>query len=186
MVLTGLLVFTACENDPEEVKTVTANRNVPVEVAEDVELKYSEYGIAKVNVKATKLKRYGGENPYLEVRDGVELLFFDSAQNVTSRLTAKNALHKINQQIMEVRDSVVVINEEGEKIETEELIWNEKEEKISSDKFVKITTPDEILMGEGFEANQDFTRYKIKKVKATLKVKEEDEQTENKEDEPGK
>ena len=79
----------------------------------------------------------------------------------------------------------MVVNAEGEKIETEELIWNEKDAKISSDKFVKITTPDEILMGEGFEANEDFTRYKIKKVKATLKVKEETDTLQTGENETG-
>ena len=40
--------------------------------------------------------------------------------------------------------------------------------------FVKITTEDEIIMGEGFESNQSFTKFKIKKIKGTISLDEEE------------
>jgi hypothetical protein len=42
---------------------------------------------------------------------------------------------------------------------------------LSSDRFVKITTAEEIIFGDGFEANQDFTRYRIFNVKGRITVK---------------
>lgn len=51
--------------------------------------------------------------------------------------------------------------------------------KIWSDKFVTITTKNEILMGDGFEARQDFSKYKIKKLKGTVTIKEEEEDNED-------
>jgi LPS export ABC transporter protein LptC len=68
------------------------------------------------------------------------------------------------------KDNVVIINVKGEKMETEELIWKRKEQKIYSNKFVKITTADEIIYGNGLEANEDFSDYVIKEVKGTIKV----------------
>lgn len=69
----------------------------------------------------------------------------------------------------------------GEKLNTEHLIWNEDSAKIYTDEFVKITTTDEIIMGEGMEANQDFSKWKIYKIRGTINVKEESDslQTEN-------
>jgi hypothetical protein len=42
---------------------------------------------------------------------------------------------------------------------------------LYTDKFVKITTDGEQLFGEGMEAQEDFTNYKIKKLRGTVKVK---------------
>jgi LPS export ABC transporter protein LptC len=73
--------------------------------------------------------------------------------------------------ILEAKNDVVVINENGEKLNTEQLFWDQKEQKITSNTFVKITRKTEIIMGDGLESNQDFTRYKIKKIRGTLQVK---------------
>ena len=49
-------------------------------------------------------------------------------------------------------------------------MWDEGKELLSSDEFVKISTKDEIIYGEGFEANQDFSKYKIFKVKGRITI----------------
>jgi LPS export ABC transporter protein LptC len=72
---------------------------------------------------------------------------------------------------MEARNNVVVTNSKGETLNTEQLMWDERSEKLYSDVFVKITTPDQIIFGEGFESNQNFTQYRINKIKGTIKVK---------------
>ena len=43
-----------------------------------------------------------------------------------------------------------------------------KKQKLLSDEFVKITTKDQIIYGDGFEANEDFTKYKIFKTRGTI------------------
>lgn len=40
-----------------------------------------------------------------------------------------------------------------------------KIEKITSDKFVKVTTIDEEIIGYGFDANEDFSEYTVRNVK---------------------
>ena len=65
---------------------------------------------------------------------------------------------------------MVVVNEKGEQLNTEHLVWDEKQEKLLSDEFVKITTKDEIIFGNGFEANQDFSKYRIFKIKGTISI----------------
>ena len=66
----------------------------------------------------------------------------------------------------------MVVNKKGETLNTEHLIWEEKTEKIHTDEFVKITTEDEVIFGHGFESNQDFSKYRIKKIKGTIDLKD--------------
>ena len=71
---------------------------------------------------------------------------------------------------MEARKNVVVVNQKGDRLNTEHLIWDEKKQKLISDEFVKITTKDQIIYGDGFEANEDFTKYKIFKTRGTIPI----------------
>ena len=63
-----------------------------------------------------------------------------------------------------VTDSVVV-NQilKQETLFTEELNWLQAEKKVHTDKNVTIQTPDELLKGEGLDAKQDFSWYRILK-----------------------
>ena len=91
--------------------------------------------------------------------------------NVTSSISANWAISHEKEKIVEAKSNVIVINAKGEKLNTEHLIWDEKKETISSDVFVKITTKTEVLMGEGLEADQTFTKYIIKKPKGAFSLK---------------
>ena len=62
----------------------------------------------------------------------------------------------------------------GDKLNTEHLIWNAITKKIFTDEFVKITTKDETIWGDGLVANQDFSDYQIKNVKGQVYMKDED------------
>ena len=71
---------------------------------------------------------------------------------------------------MEVKYNVEVVNVNGEKLNTEQLTWDEQKQKIVSNAFVKITTAEEIITGNGLEANQDFTQYEIKEITGTIRL----------------
>ena len=88
-----------------------------------------------------------------------------------SELKANYAIHYENERRWEARKDVVVVNSKGERLNTEKLIWDERKEKLSSDQHVKISTAEEIIYGNGFEANQDFSSYKIFNVTGRITVK---------------
>ena len=93
--------------------------------------------------------------------------------NITSQLTAEYGISHDKQKIMEARTNVVVVNnKKNEQVNTEKLTWNQVTRKISSDKFVKITTPEKIIMGEGFDSDETMDNYTIKKLKGTILVNE--------------
>lgn len=167
-----VLFFTSCENDIDEVNTVTAQTNYPVESGKDMEVIYSDSGNVKIKLNAPVMMRFTGEKPYMEMPKGVKVLFYDNAMNVTSHLSANYAISYEKEEIMEAKSDVVVVNEKGEQLNTEHLIWEKRDERIHTDEFVKITTDDEIIYGNGLESNQSFTKYKIRDIKGIINLKE--------------
>jgi len=143
------------------------------EKAKNVTIIYSKMGHTKAQLKAkTFIQMKRAEPPYVEMKDGLSVEFFNDTLGITSTLYAKYGRYFEATQNVLVRDSVVVENSKQEKLETEELIWNEKLQTFHTDRFVKVTTPFQIIYGDGLEANQDFSWYKITNVRGTLGVEE--------------
>ncbi len=170
----SLLMMVSCENDIKKVNLITGKNQEPVESAQGLEILYSDSGIIKVSIKTPELNRFVQPKPVTELPKGVYVEFFDDAQRVTSTLTSKYALRNDADKTMEAKKDVVVVNKKGDKLETEYLKWDEKSGMISSPEFVKITTPDEIIYGNGFESNQDFSRYRIFDIKGIINLKKDE------------
>lgn len=176
LLLCGASIFlTACENDIEKVNLLTKKKNLPIESGTQMTIIYSDSGLVRAKIQAPVLERYAGKDNFMLMPKGVKMEFFNGDEEVSSTLTSKFA--KVTEfpdnKILEAKNDVVVVNENGEKLNTEQLFWDQKEQKITSNTFVKITRKTEIIMGDGLESNQDFTKYKIKKIRGTLQVKNE-------------
>lgn len=169
-----LTALYSCENDIEKVTILTDKTALPVETSTGLEILYSDSARVKVKVTTPKLQRFEGEKPLTELPDGVFVEFYDENMNVSSTLKSDYALRNNAEQLMEAKRNVVVVNAKGEQLNTEHLVWNEVTSKIYSDEFVKITTADKIIFGNGFESNQDFTNYKIFKIKGTITINKDE------------
>lgn len=170
----GLWLFFSCKNDIEIINTLTSEIDFPTESIQHLESIYSDSGKIEIRIMAPEVKRYGNATePYMEFSKGIEVLFYNDQAEISSQLTAKFAIYNETEKLWEARDSVVAINVNGEVLNTDLLFWDEEKGLIYSNKFVKITTDDEVLFGEGLEANQDFSDWVIKKPKGTIYLEEE-------------
>ena len=166
-----LLLLSSCNNSLQEAKLVVSRTNVNIENGKDVEINYSDNGVVRIKASGPTATRFNTEKPYLEFSDGIKILFYNAAHEVESTLTAKHATAVENSHSMTARDSVVVVNNKGEVLNTDELIWNEEQKIIYSNSFVKIATNDEIIYGNGMTANENFSDYIIKHITGKIKVK---------------
>ncbi len=169
-----LLLFCSCKNILDETKLITSRANVKIEKGENVEINYSDNGVVRIQASGPTATRYNTEKPYIEFSNGIKIVFYDANHNVESTLTGKYATAIENSRSMTARDSVVVVNNKGEVLNTDELIWDEDKKIIYSNSFVKITTADEIIYGKGMTANENFTDYVIKSISGKIKVKTSD------------
>lgn len=164
--------FTACENNLEEVKEVNDEEKFPDQELREVDVLYSSQGRVKFHMIAPLVEQYGGEEAYNEMPEGVELEIYDSLMTVTTKLTSNYAIDLTHLKKMEAKGDVIVVNDKGETLNTEHLIWDMQKEEIRSDVFVKITTAQQVLMGEGLISNQDFTDYKILKPRGIINIED--------------
>lgn len=160
----------SCENDIEKIKVITSQKKIPVESGKDIEILYSDSAILQVKIITPQLDRYISKDSYIELPKGLRVFFFDDSLRIESELTAGYAIRYERKKIMEARNNVEVINVKGERLNTEHLIWDEQKAKIYSNEFVKITTSSQIIYGNGFESNQNFTKYKIFKIKGIINI----------------
>jgi LPS export ABC transporter protein LptC len=168
-----MLMLMSCMKKEFDLDTLRAPRDYSTEEATDVDVTYSDSAIVRVRIKGPLLRRYVYRfRVEEEFPEGVHVTFFDGNGHATAWLSAKYAIRKPQDHQTIVRDSVVLINTHGEKIEGLELIWDENEELITTDKFVKITRPDEIIYSRGFRSNQDFTKYTLYAVEGEMLFKE--------------
>ena len=167
-----VLGLSSCVNDMQEVNAIVENEILPISVADTIQIIYSDSATLKVILEANHLERFMGEDPYLEMTNGVYVRFFNNLGEVESELKSNYAISYEHSDIMEAKENVIVVNKKGETLNTEHLIWEKKTEKIRTEEFVKITTEDEVIFGHGLESNQDFTKYRIKKIKGTINLKD--------------
>jgi LPS export ABC transporter protein LptC len=90
---------------------------------------------------------------------------------VVSTLAAKYAKQEGGKQLYTMRGDVRVTNvPQQQTLKTEELFYDKAKRKIYTDTamFVQVQTPTEVLTGYGLEANEDFSRYKIRRPVGTF------------------
>ncbi|MCW3125054.1 MAG: hypothetical protein JWO03_712 [Bacteroidetes bacterium] len=175
LLLLAVCLLTGCKNNLEEAKLVTSRANVNIEQGKGVIINYSDHGKTKIKADAKTITRFNTDKPYMEFSDGIKVSFYSTDGQVSTTMVADYASAVENSNVMTASKNVEVINAKGEKLNTEELIWDEQKKILYSNAFVKISTADEIIYGNGMQANEDFTDYVIKKITGKVKVKTEKE-----------
>jgi LPS export ABC transporter protein LptC len=169
-----LLIVLSCENKIDLIPKSDL-LTLPSLSVKDVKTVYTDSGRLKLVLSAPLIEEYNNiKSPYDEFRTGIKVIFYDGRKDPVGSVTAKYAKYTKSNNLWELRDSVVVINEGNDKLETEVLYWDEIKNLIYSDRFVKITNEDQIVMGTGFESDPGLNKRKIKKVSATIYLKEEE------------
>jgi LPS export ABC transporter protein LptC len=182
----SLLFFAACENDIAVVNSITSatQEQLPLDAGKNVEMLYSDSAIVRAKLTTPQMDRYVGKKNYTEMPKGMLVIFYNSLGLEENRLKADYGIsHESDKGMekMEAKRHVLVVNSKGDKLETEHLTWDAATKKIYTDKFVKITTTEQVIWGEGLKADQDFSKYEILKPQGVIQVddKEFNEQSNN-------
>ncbi len=173
ILLPGVLFMTiaACKNDPDQIRALTGQGNKQEDRAEDVTVIYSKEGKIKMRLFAREFVRNEYAKPaYVDMNRNIKAEFYNDSGTVENVLTADSSRYYIAQGNVLVWDSVQIVSRKGERLNTSELIWNQSIEKFFTEKPVTITTPTEVLYGNGMEANSDFTWYHIINPRGTVQV----------------
>ena len=144
----------------------------PLSESSNFSLIYSDS--ARVKVKVTARKQVQFENGDWELKDSVRVYFYDQDMTVYSQMKADKALFDKQKNIWEITGNVEVRNLKKEEVmTTEELYWDPNRRKIYNNTSVRVESPTDLLNGQnGFEAEQDFSKYQFRKPSGSFMIQE--------------
>src|ERR1019366_4915888 len=119
-----LAFFTACENDIAIVNSISSvnEKALPTESSINVEFLYSDSAKVRSKLTAPQIARYTGKKTYFEMPKGMKVIFYAKYPKEQTRLTADYGIGYDSgngMERMEAQRNVVVINEQGDKLNTE-------------------------------------------------------------------
>lgn len=171
--LLGILLLVSCEKKINTVK----NSDIlilPVITGKNFQTIFDDSGKVQLIMSAPVMETYKNtDEPYTEFKSGLKIDFYDRHKDPIASATSNYAKHYDKKNLWELKDSVVVINEANEKLETEQLFWDEDKDLVYTDRFVKITREDQTIMGTGFESDSRLLGPRIKHVTATIYLRDE-------------
>ena len=136
----------------------------PDMIVENVEVIYSDSARLQMKMITPLLKSFDSAR---EKRDeypkGLQVSLYEKNGELSAEIKANWAKYDKNEELWEAQYNVVLINAEGQKLETEQIFWDTKKAVIYTDKYTKMTDTKtgNISSGESFWATQDFNEYKL-------------------------
>nr|WP_281167770.1 LPS export ABC transporter periplasmic protein LptC [Spirosoma panaciterrae] len=143
----------------------------PIEEINDVKLLYSEAAMLKVKLTTAKQLRYVNDNR--RYPKPIQIVFYGPSGDEVTTVRSDSGRYDKAKDIYVVIGHVEVVNKQKkEKLLTPELTWNPITKKVYTDKPVTVLSQltGEKLYGIGLDANQDFTKYAIRKVTGVFNV----------------
>ena len=160
----------SCEEDKKPVRSVPYNG--PIEEINNVKLLYSE--AAMMRVKLTTARQLRFINDDRKYPREVLVDFYDpSGTQVVTTLRSDSGKYDKARDLYTVMGHVVVVNKaKQERLRTNLLNWNPNTKKVYTDQKVIVSSQQtgERLYGIGLDANQDFSRYSVRKVTGVFNI----------------
>jgi LPS export ABC transporter protein LptC len=165
------VLFISCENDMEQIKTVTATDETPDEIVNNMHTLYSDSGIVKFEIIATRMEKFGGEKNLTIFKDGFEVNFFKGKDVIESHLEADYAEMRTGEKIIIARNNVIFTNYlEDQTLKTEELIWLQSSKRVSTTKQFEVFSKEYYASGVGLDSDETFTDYEMHNVFIERKI----------------
>ena len=157
----------------QQVNSLTMALDSAQMTGTDVELTRSLNGLIVVRMRSCEVRQLQSDNNTFEFPKGLEMFMYDTLGNVTSHMSANYSIYYDKEGIWEAKDDVVVNNEKGDQLNTEYRVWNRDKATIETDQFVKISTADGIIYGDGMVADQHFNNWEVKNGRGIFNIEDE-------------
>ena len=170
------LLFFSCSNDMDIISKFIDAEVDPDLIAENVEVLYSDSARLQMRLVTPVTKHFNSATEQREeYPEGLQVWFYEKTGEFKAHITADWARYDKVNDLWEARSNVVVIDADGQKLETEQLFWDPPKAIVYSEKFTKITTEEgNIFTGDTFTAKQNFSEWKLSRGRATIMIRDEE------------
>lgn len=153
------LVLTACQDPGATPPVAGAVRDTADQTMFGVRLMLADRGIQRAQMEADTAFTYE-DNTRTELRN-VRTIFFTETGVKNGTLTSREGTYNVRSGNMEARGNVVVISEDGRRLETPQLRYDPARNEISSDSAFVLTEPTQRIAGVGFTADPNLNNVNI-------------------------
>lgn len=168
-----ILLLHSCDTKVETVR-ITDISSLPEITGRDFVTVYNDSGKVQLILRAPIMEMYNkDDSPYTEFVSGINVIFYDGNKDSVGYALSKYARYTEKKKLWELRDSVIIVNSSGDRLETEQLYWDQEKDFIYTERFVKIINEDQTIMGTGFESDIRLTNRRIKNPSGPIYLKEE-------------
>lgn len=154
----GSFLFFACEEKVEQEHQFIYTG--PTMAVQDLDITYLDSG--QVTVKMSTAEQLKLQNEDEKYPKAIYVNFINENGVEYSNLRADSGKYFKKDNYYLMQGNVFFYNVEAQQsLSTNELIWKPEMRKIYSEKRVQVNTPYDQIVGNGLEAEQDFSRYKF-------------------------
>ena len=151
------VLFLSCSNGTE----ITQNSykyQLLNDTAEDISISYFNEDKLEFKLIASEMSQGSNENIF---QYGIEVYVFNVKLDTILTIKSDYAFQNKIDDVFEAKKNVILINNKNEQLMTEHLLWNTKSKTIYTEELVTIKTDSQIIMGYGFETDENFESYTL-------------------------
>lgn len=172
IVAAGVLLFTSCGR--EQVSSEEVDEGLVTEEADSLVIVSSDNGHVTLRFRTPKVIGYANaKEPFRLYPKGIYVERYDSTGAIESTLVANEAREYTQRQLWEAVGDVKATTAKGDILETPQLFWDQRTGKVYSNKDSKITRPDMVIHGVGFESDERLEVWEFNRPKGTVAVEVE-------------
>jgi LPS export ABC transporter protein LptC len=154
-------MFFACKNNLKEVQNIGLVDSGPLTIANHINTKYTDSGRLKMNLKSAKMLDFSNRKfAFFEFPKGIDLDIYDDNNN-KSNVTANYAIVYTETDLIDLRGKVVLRTHNNDTLFAEQLYYDQKTEWLFTNQPVRFVRQNEIINGNGFDSNKDFTNAEV-------------------------
>ncbi len=141
----------------------------PINSAIEIHLIHSDSAVVRSEIRAPKQLEFSNGN--IEFPEGIDIQFFEVEGTLSTTMKADKGFFLKTENIYKGIGNVQVNNIlKDQRLQSEELYWNPTTKKIYTETFVTIQEKQTLFNGTGMEADESFSKYKLKKVRDSRTV----------------
>ncbi|MBT8304668.1 MAG: LPS export ABC transporter periplasmic protein LptC [Bacteroidia bacterium] len=162
-IVTIILVtmFFSCKNNFKEVQKIGISENEPIGIAKNISLKYTDSAKLKAHLISPMMLDYSNRAfAYNEFPEGINLDLYDDNGNKNT-VVSDYAIVYDKTNLIDLQGNVVLTTYDGNILNAEQLYYDQEKEWLFTNSKVKFTTKDQIINGNGFDSNMDFSTARV-------------------------
>ncbi len=162
----------SCNNNLKEIQKIGLSENEPLSEAENINAKYIDSGKVKAILISPKRLDYSNRNfAFEEFPQGVNLEVYDD-ENKKSNVVADYAIYYRQTGMIDLQGNVKLTTSTNDTLFAEQLYYNQRNEWLFTNRPVTFRTKLDVIEGNGFDSNKNFTNAEVLEVTGIVTLDE--------------